>query len=96
MTDGVVDLSLAVEILAVFALMFTGITVATLWFAHSSSKMKSKQEIQERKIDVVDKHYSKILRVECPYCKAIYKPTEQECPNCSASIKKMLFPEMPE
>ncbi len=93
---GVRSLTSAVEILAVFALMFTGITVATLWFAHSSSKMKSKQEIQERKIDVVDKHFNKMLRVECPYCRAIYKPSEPKCPNCSASIKKMLFPEMPE
>ena len=86
----------AFEIVAVFALMFTGITVAALWFAHSSSKMENKKEIQKEKIAVVDKHFNEMLRIECPYCKTIYRPKEPECPNCSASTQKLLYPEIPE
>lgn len=85
-----------IGILGIFALMFIGITIATLWFAHSSSKMESKKEIQKRKIDVIDKHFNEMLRVECPYCHTIYKPTESECPKCKANPVKLLIPEMPE
>lgn len=83
-------------IVGIFALMFTGITVATLWFTHSSSKIESRKEIQKKKIEVIDKHFSDMLRIECPYCMTIYKPNESECPNCKATTKKLLFPEMPE
>lgn len=84
------------QILAIFALMFLGATIAALWFAHSTSKMKSRGEIQKRRIDVVDKHFNDMLRIECPYCKTIYRPNEPECPNCKARIKTIIFPEMPE
>lgn len=87
---------LAWAIVATFALMFVGITIAALWFAHSSSKIKSKEEILKKKIDVVDKHFNEMLRIECPYCGTIYKTNEPECPNCKANTKKILFPEMPE
>ena len=93
---GGVRLASAWEIVAIFALMFTGITVAALWFAHSSSKIQSKKEIQKRKIEVIDRHFNEMLRIECPYCKTVYKPSEPQCPNCSANIKELLFPEMPE
>ena len=83
-------------IVAIFALMFLGITIAALWFAHSSSEIQSRKEIQKRKIDVVDKHFNDMLRIECPYCKTIYRPNEPACPNCKASIKTVIFPEMPE
>ncbi len=83
-------------IVAIFALMFTGITVAALWFAHSSSKIESRKELQKRKIEVVDRHFNDMLRLECPYCNTIYKPNESECPNCRANTKKILFPEMPD
>ena len=86
----------AAEIMAIIALMFTGITIAALWFAHSSSKIKSRKEIQKKKIDVIDKHFNEMLRIECPYCHTIYKPTESECPNCRAKPIKLLIPEMPE
>lgn len=86
----------AAEILAIIALMFTGITVATLWFTHASSKLQSRNEIQKKKVDVIDKHFNELLRIECPYCQTIYKPTEPECPNCRASPVKLLTPEMPE
>jgi multisubunit Na+/H+ antiporter MnhG subunit len=83
-------------IVAIFALMFLGVTIAALWFAHSSSKIQSRKEIQKRKIDVVDKHFNDMLRIECPYCKTIYRPSEPACPNCKASIKTVILPEMPE
>jgi hypothetical protein len=83
-------------ILAVFALMFLGITIAALWYAHSSDEIKSRTEIKKKKIDVVDKHYLDMLRIECPYCKTIYRADEPECPNCKASVKNLIFPEIPE
>ena len=99
LVTGAYSIGLTIEvwpILAVFALMFLGITIAALWFAHSSSKIESRKEIQKRKIDVVDKHFYDMLRIECPYCKTIYRPDEPECPNCKASVKNVIFPEMPE
>ena len=84
------------QILAIIAFMFMGITIAALWFTYSSSKMKSKKELQKRKIEVIDRHFDKMLRIECPYCSTIYKPNEAECPNCRANTKKILYPEMPE
>lgn len=39
----------AAEILAIFALMFVGITVAALWFTHSSTKIQSRKEIQKKR-----------------------------------------------
>ncbi len=87
---------LAWAIVATFALMFVGITVAALWFTHSSEKIKSREEILKKKIDVVDKHFNEMLRIECPYCGTIYKTNEPECPKCKANTKKILFPEMPE
>lgn len=89
-------MSTAAEILAIIGLMFTGITIAALLFARSSHKIKSRKEIQKKKIDVFDKHFNEMLRIECPYCHTIYKPTESECPNCRANPMKLLIPEMPE
>ncbi len=88
--------TLALGIVAIFALMFTGITIAALWFAHSSSKVESKKELQKKKMEIIDKHFNEMLRIECPYCRTIYTPNESECPNCRADTKKILFPEMPE
>ncbi|MGB9134777.1 MAG: hypothetical protein WCC63_04230, partial [Candidatus Bathyarchaeia archaeon] len=51
-------------IVAIFALMFLGVTIAALWFAHCSTKIESKKETQKRKIDVVDKHFNDMLRIE--------------------------------
>jgi tRNA(Ile2) C34 agmatinyltransferase TiaS len=86
---------LAWQIVATFALMFMGITIAALWFAHSSSKIESEKEIRKKKIDVVDRHFNEMLRIECPYCGTLYKSSERECPNCKANTKKILFPEIP-
>ena len=84
------------QIVAIFSFMFMGITIAALWFAHSSSKVESKKELKKRKMEIIDKHFSEMMRIECPYCHTIYSPNELECPNCRANTKKILFPEIPE
>ena len=83
---------LALGIVSVFAIMFVGIVVAVMWFTHASSKVESKAEIQKKKMDLIDKHFNKIIRIECPYCRTIYSSNEAECPTCGASTKKILFP----
>jgi hypothetical protein len=87
---------LALEIVAIFALMFIAITIATFWFVHSSEKIESKKELQKKKIEMIDKHFTEMVRIECPYCRTIYPSTELECPTCKANTKKIIFPEMPE
>ena len=87
--------SVAGEILLIFSLMAIAITVATLWFALSTSKLKHKKELQEKKMDIIDKHFNDMIRIECPYCKTIYAANKEECPNCRANTKKILFPEIP-
>jgi len=84
------------EIVAIFAFMFVGITIAALWFAYSSSKVESKKELQKRKMEIIDKHFNEMVRIECPYCRTIYTSNEPECPNCKANTQKILFPEIPE
>ena len=87
---------IAVEIVSVFALMFFGIVIVVLWFSHSSSKVESKKELQKKKMEIVDKHFSEMIRIECPYCKTLYSSDKSECPNCGADTKKIIFPKMPE
>ena len=84
----------AVQILSIFSIMFIALTIAALWFAHSSSKMKSKQTLQEKKMEIIDKHFNAMIRIECPYCKTIYDAQKLECPNCKANTKNILFPEI--
>ena len=60
--------SIAVEIILVFSIMFTIVTIAALWFALSTSKLKHKKELQEKKMNIIDKHFNDLLRIECPYC----------------------------
>ena len=83
------------EILLIFSLMFVAVTIAGLWFAFSASKLKHKKELQEKKLTIIDKHFNDMLRIECPYCRTIYSANRDECPNCRANTKKVLFPEMP-
>jgi len=87
--------SVAGEILLIFSLMAIAITVVTLWFALSTSKLKHKKELQEKKMDIIDKHFNDMIRIECPYCKTVYTANKDECPNCRANTKKILFPEIP-
>ena len=87
--------SIAGEIILIFSIMFVAITFAGLWFAFSASKLKHKKELQEKKMDIIDKHFNEMLRIECPYCQTIYSANSTKCPNCSANTKKILFPEIP-
>jgi phage FluMu protein Com len=76
--------------------MSTAITVAVVWFVYSTSKIKGKNELQKKKMDLIDKHFDSMIRIECPYCKTIYKPDLLQCPNCKANTKEILFPEIPD
>ena len=87
--------SIVGEVLLIFSLMFIAITIAALWFAFSASKLKHKKELQEKKLSIIDKHFNDMVRIECPYCRTIYSANRDECPNCRANTKKVLFPEMP-
>jgi hypothetical protein len=84
----------ALGIVTVFCVMFIGIVIAVLWFVHSSSKIESQKELKKRKMDIIDSHFTEMVRIECPYCLAIYSSNTSECPTCGANAKKILFPEM--
>jgi hypothetical protein len=86
---------IAVQVVGIFALMFGGITVSALWFTHSSEKNKSKETLQKQKMEIYDKHFSEMVRIECPYCRTLYTSNTPECPNCGAETRKILFPKMP-
>ncbi len=87
---------IAVEIVAVFAVMFIGIVAITLWFTHASSKVESRKELKKTEMEIFDKHFNEMVRIECPYCKTIYDISNQECPNCGAKTRTTLFQAMPE
>ncbi len=87
--------STAGEIILIFSVMFTVISIAAFWFAFSISKQKHKKELQNKKMEIIDKHFNDMIRIECPYCKTIYTANKNECPNCKANTKKILFPEIP-
>ena len=87
--------SIAGEIILIFSTMFVIITIAALWFTFAASKQKHKKELQEKKMNIIDKHFNDMVRIECPYCKTIYTANLNECPNCGANTKKILFPEIP-
>jgi hypothetical protein len=88
-------LSVAGEVLLIFSVMFVAITVVACWFAFSISKQKHCKELQEKKMDIIDKRFNDLIRIECPYCKTIYTANLNECPHCKANTKKILFPEIP-
>lgn len=83
------------QIILIFSVMFIAITIATLLFAFKTTKLKSKKELQEKRMEIIDKHFNEMIRIECPYCKTIYTANREECPNCRAETKKILFPEIP-
>lgn len=87
--------SVAGEIILIFSFMFIVITIATFWFTFSTSKLKHKKELQEKKMDIIDKHFNDLIRIECPYCRTIYTSNINECPTCKTNTKKILFPEIP-
>ena len=87
-------LSVAGEIILIFSAMFIIITIAAFWFAITTSKLKHQKELQEKKMDIIDRHFNEMIRIECPYCKTIYQANLNECPNCGANTKNILFPEI--
>lgn len=89
------SLSIAGEIILIFSVMFTIIAIGAFWFAYSTSKQKHKKELQEKRMDIIDKHFNSMIRIECPYCGTIYTAKVNECPNCKANTKKILFPHIP-
>jgi rubrerythrin len=72
--------------------MFIAITIATLFFAFKTARLRSKKELQEERMEIIDKHFNEMIRIECPYCKTLYDVNRPECPNCKAPTKKILFP----
>ena len=87
--------SIAGEIILILSVMFTIISIAAFWYAFLISKQKNKKELQEKKMNIIDKHFNDMIRIECPYCRTIYMANVNECPNCKADTKKILFPEIP-
>jgi hypothetical protein len=85
----------ATQIILIFSTMFIVITIAALWFAFSTSKIKSSQKLKEKRMQIIDKYFNEMIRIECPYCKTIYDVKKIECPNCRANTKRILFPEIP-
>jgi hypothetical protein len=83
------------EIILIFSVMFIAITIVTLLFAFKTTKLRNKKELQEKRMEIIDKHFNEMIRIECPYCKTIYTANREECPNCRAETKKILFPEIP-
>jgi len=78
----------------IFGVMSIALTTATLFFVFKTTKLKSKKELQEKRMDIIDKHFNEMTRIECPYCKTLYNVNMQECPNCKSPTKKVLFPEI--
>ncbi len=87
---------IAVEIVGIFALMFGGIVAVVMWFTHATEKEEQKRKIAEKKIEVYDKHFTEMVRIECPYCGTLYSSGIAKCPRCGAETGKMRFPKMPE
>ena len=87
--------STATQIVLIFSAMFVVITVAALWFSLTSLKTKNKHKLKEMKMEIIEKYFNEMIRIECPYCKTLYNVNRQECPNCKANTKKILFPKIP-
>jgi hypothetical protein len=87
--------STATQIVLIFSSMFVAITVAALWFTLTSLKTKNKHKLKEMRMEIIEKYFNEMIRIECPYCKTIYQTKEIECPNCKANTKKILFPKIP-
>ncbi len=87
---------MAISFLETFFLIFfvTSIvlTVAALFFVFNTNKLRSKKELQEKRMEIIDKHFNEMTRIECPYCKTLYEANRPECPNCKSPTKKILFP----
>jgi rubrerythrin len=79
----------------IFSVTAIALTIVAVVFVFKTTKLKSKKELQEKRMEIIDKHFNEMTRIECPYCKTLYDVNIQECPSCGASTKKILFPEIP-
>ncbi len=79
----------------IFAVMAIALTIVAVLFVFKTTKLRSKKELQEKRMDIIDKHFNEMTRIECPYCKTLYNVNRQECPSCRAPTKKILFPDIP-
>jgi rubrerythrin len=79
----------------IFALTAIALTIVAVLFVFKTTKLKSKKELQEKRMDIVDKHFNEMTRIECPYCKTLYDLNRLECPSCGAPTKKILYPDIP-
>jgi len=79
----------------IFSVMSIALTIVAVLFVFKTTKLKSKKELQEKRMALIDRHFNEMTRIECPYCKTLYNVNVQECPNCRAPTKKILFPEIP-
>ena len=79
----------------IFSVTAIALTIVAVVFVFKTTKLKSKKELQEKRMEIIDKHFNEMTRTECPYCKTLYDVSMQECPSCGASTKKILFPEIP-
>jgi len=86
----------AVEIVGIFLIVFLGIVITVMWFTHANTKLEQSKEIKVKKMEIIDKHFNEMVRIECPYCKSIYTLSESSCPGCGANTKNILFPDLPE
>ena len=86
---------IATQIITIFSIMFITITIVALFFAYHTAKIRSKQKLKEKKMEIIDKHFNEMIRIECPYCKTIYQAKKHVCPTCKANTKNILFPEIP-
>jgi hypothetical protein len=87
---------IAVQIVGIFLGLFVVIVALVLWFTRGMARDKNVSEVKKKQIDVVDKHFGEMTRVECPYCKTLYHMNRDSCPTCGADTKKISYPKFPE
>jgi len=72
------------------------IVAVVLWFTRKMSKDRVDAEVRKKKLEVYDKHFEEMVRVECPYCKTLYPMDKELCPNCGAQTRNIRYPKLPE
>ena len=83
------------QIILIFSVMFIAVTIAALWFAFKTTRLRSKKELQEKRMEIMDKHFNEMIRIECPYCKTSYAASGQECPDCELAPEKSFSQKCP-
>ena len=79
----------------IFGFKSIALTIVAVLFVFNTTKLKSKKELQEKRMEIVDKHFNEMTRIECPYCKTLYDVNRLECSSYGAGTKKILFPDIP-